>query len=215
MVDNKNLEALLTQLVNQRHIPSIEKLQQREEFPVWRDRLIRTLKRLDLDQYILTDVEEPQDAEAKAQWRTDRADVDDYLLSAVSGNRVWMILKSMGWDAQAMDPRRTFLMLTQYFEGRSSNSDTLMAREFEHIQRNNFSTWGAFLLRISYLRVCLDQTAFRKTERAYTAMVLEGLRTSFPMVHNALVARFISWKSGWGWNDLMAELGEVAAADNR
>lgn len=49
-----------------RRIPMIDKLTKQEEFPVWRDKLMRALRRQDLDKYITTTVPEPDDEEDKA-----------------------------------------------------------------------------------------------------------------------------------------------------
>lgn len=53
------------ELARDRQIPLIENLTSKDDFPIWRTKLIRILKRHDLDRYILTDVPEPDDAAAK------------------------------------------------------------------------------------------------------------------------------------------------------
>ena len=45
---------------SKRQLPVIEKIKRQEDFPVWRDKLVRVLKRHNLDKYVLTDVPQPE-----------------------------------------------------------------------------------------------------------------------------------------------------------
>ncbi len=74
-------KAQMHSTAGQRRIPQIDKLHKKEELPIGRDKFIRTIKRLDLDKYRTIDVPESEEAEDIPQWRTDQADVENYLLA--------------------------------------------------------------------------------------------------------------------------------------
>jgi hypothetical protein len=195
----------------QRKLPMIDKLYKAEEFPVWRDKLIRVLKRHDLDKYILTDMEEPEGDDEKQQWKTDRADIDDYIQSVVPGNKVWMILRGMGWDAQAMDPRETYLKLVQYFEKGSADSEVKMLQEFASIRRESFDKMENFQMRVNFLKERLDKSVFKMEEPAYTWLAMKGIMTAYPDLYSRCVTNIQTGIIDWG--DLMAELQELAVTE--
>ena len=63
-----------------RTIPPLEKLVRQEDFPVWRENLIYTLRDYNLSRYITSNVPEPTDNNTeKEQWRKDRAEVCNYI----------------------------------------------------------------------------------------------------------------------------------------
>jgi hypothetical protein len=215
------LKALLAELIKaqtaaasangQRRIPPIDKLMRQEEFPIWRDKLIRTLRRLDLDRYILTDVPMPDTPLGKAQWRNNRADVEDYLQSVIPGHKIWSILKGMGWNSEAGDPKATFDKITQYFEKGSADSNVKMLQEMATIRRGNFDKMDGFQLRINYLKERISKTDFHMNDKAYTWLVLKGIATEYPEVYSRLVVNIQNNNLDWG--DLMAELQEIAVVE--
>jgi hypothetical protein len=82
-----------------RVIPMVDKLKRQEDFPVWKDKVINSLRRHKLDKHILTDVPAPKADPELAQWQLDRMDVDNYLQQAVSDINVWNRLRGRGWTA--------------------------------------------------------------------------------------------------------------------
>ncbi|KAK4235132.1 hypothetical protein C8A03DRAFT_18075, partial [Achaetomium macrosporum] len=116
----------------QRTTPLIDKLVRQEDFPVWRDKLTRTLARYDLDRYIKTD------------WRIDRADVDDYLQAVVPGHQVWANIKGMGWRSEDINPKKTYDFIVQYFERGTATSLYDMMRELVTIRREAFDKMESF-----------------------------------------------------------------------
>jgi hypothetical protein len=191
----------------------IDKLTRQEDFPNWRSKLIRTLQRLDLDKHILTDVPEPQDPEAKQQWRNDRADVDDYIQAVVPGYKVWSLISGMGWNPEESNPRKTFEMVTQYFEKGSVDGNFKMLHEFVNIRRATFDKMETFQMRVNYLRNRLNNTTtFKMHDEAYLWMVLKGLAAEYPDLYNRSVTNLQNNNLSWG--DLMAELQQLAVTEN-
>ena len=90
------IKAQIQLATSQRRIQAIDKLTKREDFPIWRDDIIRVLKRLNLDDYILKDVAEPEGEAEKEKWNNDRADVEVYIRAMVPGQKTWALIKAMG-----------------------------------------------------------------------------------------------------------------------
>ncbi|KAK3902929.1 hypothetical protein C8A05DRAFT_15089, partial [Staphylotrichum tortipilum] len=229
MAENQNtdiqaLTALVAQLVKaqtvaataattgQRRIPMIDKLTKQEEFPIWRDKLIRTLRRLDLDDYILKEVPEPEGVVDKAQWNNNRADIEDYLQAVIPGHKIWSILKGMGWDSEVTDPKKTFDKITQYFEKGSADSNVKMMQELAAIRRGNFDKMDSFQLRVNYLRERINKSEFKMEEKAYTWLALKGIMTEYPQLYSRMVTNIQNDNLSWG--DLMAKLQELAVVES-
>ena len=70
----------------QQRLKSIDKITKKEDFPTWRGKLMKSLRRHDLDKYIKTNVPEPADPDLREKWKTERADVEDYILTHVPSN---------------------------------------------------------------------------------------------------------------------------------
>ena len=198
-----------------RQLPLIEKIKKQEDFPVWRDKLIRVLQRHGLDRYILTEIPRPGDngVELK-QWLDDRADVDDYLQAVVGDIKVWNNLRGMGWKATDLDPKKTFDYLVQYFEGGSVDGSVLLLQEFATIHREAFSSMEAYQSRVNYLRERLqvDGSAFKMPDDGYTWLALRGVLREYPDLYNRCVLSIQS--KGLTWAALMAEFQRVAVTEN-
>ncbi|KXX82432.1 hypothetical protein MMYC01_201625 [Madurella mycetomatis] len=173
----QNQAQLIAAQASKRQLPLIEKIKRQEDFPAWRDKLIRVLQRYDLDKYVLTD------------WLDDRADVDDYLQAAVGDLKVWTILQGMGWKAIDLDPKKTFDKLTQYFEGGSIDGLVTLLQEFATIRRETFASMESFQARINYLknRLQAEESAFKMPDDGYTWMTLKGIAHEYPDLYNRSV----------------------------
>jgi len=164
----------------------IEKIKRQEDFPVWRDKLVRVLKRYNLDKYVLTDVPQPESHIELKQWLDDRADVDDYLQAAVGDLKIWTILKGMGWNSTDLDLKKTFDKLTQYFERGSVDGNATLNQELATIRRDKFASMEAFQARINYLknRLQAEGSAFRMPDKGYIWMTLKGIAYEYPDLYN-------------------------------
>ena len=195
-----------------RVIPPIDKIHKQEEFPVWNDKLITALYHEDLDKYILTDVPEPEDDVAKAQWRTDRADVDRYIQMHVPGNKVWSVIRGMGWKARDVDPKRTYDFVTRFFEKGAMDANVLMAQELANIHRSSFDKMEAFQSRVNYLRDRLNATRFKMHDEAFMWFVLKGIVKEYPDMYNRMSLSLHN--DTLTWDDLMAELQQLAVTED-
>jgi len=194
-----------------RSIPLVEKLTRQEDFPVWRNRVINALGRYDLDRYITKTVPEPEDDSTKAQWRIDRADVNDYLQATVPSHTVWSVLTGMGWDSTNKDPKITFDLLSQYFEKGSATADYDMLRELVNIRRASFDKMEMFQLRINYLRQRLATSPLKQQEEAYLWCALQGIEKEYTDLYNRSVVKMQAGTLTWG--DLMAEFRQLAVTE--
>ncbi|KAJ4286891.1 hypothetical protein N0V88_007835 [Collariella sp. IMI 366227] len=163
----------------QRRLPAIDKLTKQEHFPVCRDELIRTLRRQDLDKYILTDVAEPQDVAARQRRENDKADVEDYIRAMVPGQKVWAILSVMRWDGTLNNPKPTFTLLSNYFEKVPADSNVMMLQEFATIRHKNFCKLETFQSRLNFLRTRLNPTTFKMSDDAFIWMTLKGIAKEY------------------------------------
>jgi hypothetical protein len=217
-VNNNNaamnqLATLLGSLVNpnQRLLPA-PKITKAEEYPIWRDKIIRNLKRVGYDKYILEDIPEPnRESDDHTVWYNQRADVEDYLQSAITDNKVWMVLKGIGWDSTANDPKDTFDKLAQYFEKGAADTNAKMLKEFANIRRNSFDKMPAFQLRVNFLRERLNTTEFKMSDKGYIWLVVKGIQEEYPELYGRMVsgieAGIVTWVS------LMAELQQLAVTE--
>ena len=194
-----------------RSIPLVPKLVRQEDFPVWRDRVINTLARYDLDRYITNTVPEPEDEAAKRQWRIDCADVNDYLQATVPSHAVWSTMKGMGWDSTARDPKSTFDLLTQYFEKGSASSNYDLLRELVNITRGSFDRMESFQERINYLRQRLESSPLKQQKDAYLWCALKAVEKDYTDLYNRSVVKMQAGTLEWG--DLMAEFRQLAVTE--
>ncbi|KAJ4286013.1 hypothetical protein N0V88_008166 [Collariella sp. IMI 366227] len=196
----------------QRRLPAIDKLTKQEDFPVWRDDLIRTLRRQDLDKYILTDVAEPRDVAARQRWENDKADVEDYIRAMVPGQKVWAMLRAMGWDGTVNNPKATFTLLSNYFEKGSADSNVMMLQEFATIRRKNFGKLETFQSRVNFLRTRLNATTFKMSDDAFIWMTLKGIAKEYSTLYERLV--ILTETGALTWGDLMMELQRISVDEN-
>ncbi|KAL2126928.1 hypothetical protein VTI74DRAFT_11598 [Chaetomium olivicolor] len=204
---------LIANLATKRQLPLVDKIKRQEDFPAWRNKVVRVLQRHDLSKYILTDVPRPEHPAALKQWLDDRADVDDYLQAAVADLKVWTILEGMGWKAVDLDPKKTFDKITQYFEGGSVDGLVTMLQEFALIRRESFASMEAYQSRINYLknRLQTDGSAFKMPDDGYTWMALKGVTQEYPDLYNRCVIAINN--NHLSWSDLMAEFRRVALTE--
>lgn len=202
------------QATSKRQLPLIEKIKRQEDFPVWRDRLIRVLQRHELDKYILTDVPAPEGQVELKKWRNDRADVDDYLQAVIGDLKVLNGLKRMGWKATDNDPKITFDKLTQYFEGGTVDNMATMHQELACIRRNSFASMEAFQSRVNYLKARLqtDQSAFKMPDAGYTWLALKGIEQEYPDLYNRCVA--LIHTNTLDWSSLMEEFQRIEVTES-
>lgn len=191
-----------------RQIPPIGNITKHEEFPSWRDQLSRMLKRFGLEKYILDDVTAPEDPEERQQWSTDRAEVDDYIQATVADYKVWVVLKGMGWDSKAVDPKNTFDMLAQYFWQGSDKSLMDLTRELSEIQLESFDSVESFQLRVTYIHDRLEGTEFYLHKSYYVWLVLKAISRKHPELHTWCLAAHNS--DNFSWIDMMVELRKLA-----
>lgn len=191
-------------MTGQRRIPTIDKLTKRDYFYLWRDDLLRVLRRIDLAKYIEDDVPAPRgDDEALKQWRADRADVADYIHAMVPGRKVWASIKAMGWNPTAGDPKATYDMVVRYFEGSTSDTNYKKMKEFVTIRRSSFGKMEAYQARINYLRDCLNNTDFKMHDEPYLWYALKGIQAEYPSLYNGMV---MTMENGTlTWEALMVE----------
>lgn len=199
---------------SKRQLPVIEKIKRQEDFPVWRDKLVRVLKRHNLDKYVLTDVPQPESHTELKQWLDDRADVDDYLQAAVGDLKIWTILKGMGWNSTDLDPKKTFDKLTQYFERGSVDGNATLNQELATIRRDKFASMEAFQARINYLknRLQAEGSAFRMPDEGYIWMTLKGIAYEYPDLYNRCTIAMQN--KTLTWSTLMEELQCIAVTEN-
>ena len=195
-----------------RKIQTIDKLTKQEDFPVWRDDIFRVLKRVGLEGYITSDVPAPEGEAAKVQWNIDRADVEEYIRAMVPGQRVWSLIKGMGWNPREGDPKKTYDMVAKYFEQSSSDSNVKMAQELANIRRSKFGKMEAFQVRVNYLRDRLNDTAFKMSDDAYIWFCLKGIEKEYSSLYDRMVNSMESGNLTWG--DLMIELQCLAVSKN-
>ncbi|KAL2192535.1 hypothetical protein P885DRAFT_27796 [Corynascus similis CBS 632.67] len=208
------VQQVLAAQAGKRQLPFIEKIRDREDFPTWRNRLIRALKRQKLDKYILTDVPRPEDPIEEQQWLEERADVDDYIQAAVGDLKVWKRLEGLGWDAFDIDPKKTFDKLTQYFEDDTLNSQSKMMREFSNIRRDMFASMDAFQERINYLknRLQANGSLFKLPDEAYILLTLDGIAHEYPDLHHRCIISLEN--KTLTWSILMRELQRIATSES-
>ncbi|KAK4031444.1 hypothetical protein C8A01DRAFT_51470 [Parachaetomium inaequale] len=181
-----------------RKIQAIDKLTKQEDFPVWRDDILRVLKRAGLEEYVTTTVTEPEDEVGKTQWNNNRADIEEYIRAMVPG--------------QKGDPKKAFDMVAQNFEKGSSDSNVKMAQELANIRRANFGKLEAFQLRINYLCDRLNDTKFKMDDEAYIWFCLKGIEKEYSSLYDRLVANVENGKLTWG--ELVMELQRLAVGEN-
>ncbi len=195
-----------------RTIPPIEKLTRQEDFPVWRENLIYNLRNHNLSRYITSNVPEPKDNDAaKEQWRRDRVEVCDYIQAAVPGHTVWSTLMGMGWCRADTDPKKTYDLLTQYFEKGSATSNYEMLRELVNIRRESFDRMDSFQERINYLRQRLENTPLKLTKEAYLWCALQAVEKEYTDLYNRAAVKMQAGTLDWG--DLMAEFRQLAVTE--
>ncbi|KAH6634500.1 hypothetical protein B0J18DRAFT_21739 [Chaetomium sp. MPI-SDFR-AT-0129] len=153
-----------------RRISEIAKLTDFQHFPGWHDRVIHVLRRLDLDKYILRDVPEPSEPTERAQWQTERADIDDYLQNMIPDYTLWMNLKGMGWDIHAQNPKRTFDLLIKYFCKRSDdddNDENKLLMELWECAGEGYDETAQYITHLNYLRHRHAVMGYKIEERQY------------------------------------------------
>ncbi len=191
----------------------IDKITKKEDFPTWRVKLISSLKRHDLDKYILTDVAEPDHPTELAKWKSDRADIEEYIISLVPGNQTWTSIRNLGWNADDNDPKKTFDLITQYFESGSIDGNFRLHQELATIRREKFDSVEAYTAHVGYLRDRIDKTDFKLTDNGYIWSLVKGIQKEYPDLYNrsvvALQSKTITWKS------IMAELYQLSVEESR
>ncbi|KAK4119442.1 hypothetical protein N657DRAFT_684396 [Parathielavia appendiculata] len=194
-----------------RVIPPTTKLTKAEDYLTWRGKLIRNLNRVDLDQHILQDLPEPEDAELRRVWKNDRADVGDYIQTSVPDHKIWTNLIGMGWDADANDPKDTFLELTQYFQKGAADTNYNMMKEFMNIRRSSYDKMESFTHRLNHLRGRINVTEFKLDEKAYCWMAIKGFQQEYPDLYNRMVSGIES--KTIAWSDIIAKLQQLAVSE--
>lgn len=195
----------------ERCIPMVDKLEKKEDYWVWRDRAIDALARVKLDKYVLEDVPRPA-ADEEEKWVTDRVDVDEYLQAAVSSNQVWLIIMGMGWSATERDPKKTFDMITRYFEG--ADGDARLSQELHALRRERFDSMDDFIIRLGYLRRRVERTRFKMADDwAYTWLAVKAVEKEYPDLYNRSAVQL--QRNNLTWKDFRAELWKLHFEETR
>ena len=195
-----------------RRLKNIDKITKKEDFPTWSVKLISSLKRQGLDKYITTDVPEPADPNELEKWKTDRSDVEEYIVSHVPGNQTWTNIRNMGWNAEENNPKKTFDLIRQFFESGSVDGDFRLHQELATIRREKFDSVEAYTAHVGYLRDRIDNTHFKLTEFGYIWSLVKGIQKEYPDLYNRsainLQNKTITWKG------VMAELYQLGVEES-
>lgn len=211
----EQIAQIQNQLQNQkteiRQIPLIPKLTKAEDLQTWRDKLTWMLERYGLAKYIDKDIPEPEDPRARRERLINRLDVDDYIQATIPHNKVWNVLRGLGWSAKDTDPKKTFDFVIQYFKKGAMNTFFKLHQELAKTHCKDFDSLASFQTRISYLRERLEATDFKIGDRVYIWLALNGIASEYTDIHARCVARIDTMT----WADLMAELQAQAVSESR
>jgi hypothetical protein len=117
----------------------------------------------------------------------------------------------MGWCRADTDPKKTYDLLTQYFEKGTATSNYELLRELVNIRRGSFDKMASFQERINYLRQRLENSPMKQGKEAYLWCALQAIEKEYTDLYNRAVVKMQAGTLEWG--DLIAEFRQLAVTE--
>ena len=180
-----------------RNLPEIPALLGAINLPEWKDMLTSALCCRDLEEYIIEDIPEPENAKKQKAWKRERATVTLIIKSSLS--KVRSVLKNVGWDPEITDPKYHYDFVLREIAKTPDTSAGEVVLEFTRIDRSQFDSLAAYQARLIYLRRRLAELDCAVSEKMYIWVTIIGLKGRYARWYlnltRAMATNTLTWDS--------------------
>ncbi|KAK0752891.1 hypothetical protein B0T18DRAFT_423538 [Schizothecium vesticola] len=174
---------------------------------LWKSMLRRALQMQDLLDYIKTDLPEPEEAEAKKTWSKERAKVAYIITTSLMDPRVQSRLLNNGYDMDEEDPKKIYDLVERVIPAVTRSNMASIFIEFTRLDRTKFDSLDAFVERAQSIVLRLTQLKKTLDDDLKIAILLHGLKTTYPTQHTFWERAFE--EKTLTWDDLISELSRM------
>jgi hypothetical protein len=147
--------------------PEIPKLRGERNLDAWKLILRCTLDTYGWLGYITTDIPEPEDANEKSQWKTNRCNVNLILKATLIEADTYQTLINNSWDLDDPNPKTMYDKVLIAIPKVAEDTVGVLMEEFTGIRRCNFDSFQKFLDRLQYLKNCLKSIDINMGPKAH------------------------------------------------
>lgn len=179
----------------------------------WRGDLLAQLEHLELDQYVLEAVSQPEDVTKRKKWKEER--LAARLLIVDSTEEVQNILENHGWDRFTdKDPKNLYDLIIRVIPQASEDLIQQLVTKWNH--QTPEGTFQEYLDTAIKMRRRLDELGYKIPDNVAILTIMGPLKMVDEQWYDKIFYDFINLKSTWATivGKIQTKINQMAADTN-
>jgi hypothetical protein len=161
-------------------LPKVPQLLGEENLKAWKDAINQHFMWYDIEEYLTTDVQEPQNQNERRQWIRNRLKGTIIINGSLYNKAIADKLNISGFKTDEMNPKVLYNHILRVIPTTSETSARDLFMELVTMNRNKYDSLIVYQSRYVYLRDKLNNIGLHLEDRGYIILTIEGLRQSNP-----------------------------------